>query len=1116
MSGSEDSGIALSMSHERNTPNVDSASEEATATLPREPDSSKSDPVPTNITEVSALPVPEIRATGSRPPSIEPGTDRAGSQMDASDASEPEIDEESGTDPDSETDMWVRRREVMKSRIKLAPRRVKQVNQYNKILEERLTLLEEGTELFEKKLRRLLGGEEISRPPSPEVKAKRQLLEPELKFHLSKGLKHDSETRRVHQIDVFVGEPEAQKSDRFLRRKKQSKSLEDNDMDDGRIASDPILERSSASNDERRLAEEMVKVKNKHFPSLILIEERSITHLFRKFLTGDGTDTDIMMLRPFKPLLQNREEILNIMSEVVTALTRIVDRRAEKDAGPASCVIDLDESAEAVQPNEAIQVTDDAHDKALEETGEKAGDNAVTEEASAPDAISEEEWDTVLKELELYDVANGCEGEYMDGWPTLSEVEKSFKSIRDLFDNYLLPGHMEFRERKAKKVRFCDLWHLFHTGDLVVTKRSTNLDGTETKGRLGMRVLMTAGGRRVIMPKLPAPVFQSPVHLLTSTDKIEPINGTNPFCIYTYYLDFNGSRLVPVRRRIVIAPYHGERNVSDLDVIPMEYAAGVADMLKERGKRFVETVSASIAPYVDCKGLELVTREELNDKVIVDMKGYFGTNPSDIPSFLEPEELDLSETSDCRQGKECSYSCVSCYHRSPVVHDQTTDLETYQEYVNEKPVFNPLSGASSAGLVDPSDFSICHYRVFAYKLRSREWVQVNVQDLQALPESEKGGGFDKLVLSDDHKSILESQVREHFRKRVSQATTGSMENDMDLVRGKGQGLIILLHGAPGVGKTCTAECIADLMEKPLYPITCGDLGSTAEDVEKNLKKHFTLASRWDCVMLLDEADVFLARRKMEDLQRNSIVSVFLRMLEYYKGLLFLTTNRVGTFDEAFTSRVHISLFYPDFDKKTTLAVWQTFINQTVHVLKSSGRSHVTINGDEIIKFAKKHWKDSKDSKRARWNGRQIRNAFHTAVAMAEFRARTQKGGAGYDNGKDVEISVGRVEFEKIASTAREFDTYMTETMGSTYEAKADREGLRKEQKKEEEKVRKNKKKNKQSKSKKESDSDSSESESEDDDDAKKKKKKKKPSKSKKRSDSSSGGESEDDDDSDSD
>lgn len=111
-----------------------------------------------------------------------------------------------------------------------------------------------------------------------------------------------------------------------------------------------------------------------------------------------------------------------------------------------------------------------------------------------------------------------------------------------------------------------------------------------------------------------------------------------------------------------------------------------------------------------------------------------------------------------------------------------------------------------------------------------------------------------------------------------------------------------------MGKTCTAECIAELVKKPLYPITCGDLGSTAEEVEKNLKKHFTLASTWDCVMLLDEADVFLAKRKTEDLHRNSIVSVFLRMLEYYKGLLFLTTNRVGAFDEAFKSRVHISLF----------------------------------------------------------------------------------------------------------------------------------------------------------------------------------------------------------------
>ena len=55
-------------------------------------------------------------------------------------------------------------------------------------------------------------------------------------------------------------------------------------------------------------------------------------------------------------------------------------------------------------------------------------------------------------------------------------------------------------------------------------------------------------------------------------------------------------------------------------------------------------------------------------------------------------------------------------------------------------------------------------------------------------------GFRLLVLPDDHKRILESQIREHFRKRVATSSSASTEDDMDLVRGKGQGLIILVHG----------------------------------------------------------------------------------------------------------------------------------------------------------------------------------------------------------------------------------------------------------------------------------------------------------------------------------
>ena len=80
-------------------------------------------------------------------------------------------------------------------------------------------------------------------------------------------------------------------------------------------------------------------------------------------------------------------------------------------------------------------------------------------------------------------------------------------------------------------------------------------------------------------------------------------------------------------------------------------------------------------------------------------------------------------------------------------------------------------------------------------------------------------------------------------------------------------------GVPGVGKTSTAECVAAQTRRPLFPITCGDIGTTPSEVEQRLEQYFNLAHKWGCVLLLDEADVYLAtREKGGDLQRNSLVS----------------------------------------------------------------------------------------------------------------------------------------------------------------------------------------------------------------------------------------------------
>lgn len=99
------------------------------------------------------------------------------------------------------------------------------------------------------------------------------------------------------------------------------------------------------------------------------------------------------------------------------------------------------------------------------------------------------------------------------------------------------------------------------------------------------------------------------------------------------------------------------------------------------------------------------------------------------------------------------------------------------------------------------------------------------------------------MIDNKYRRLLESLVNNHMspaeQKRVqSQIGEGMPTSQIDLIQGKGRGLIILLHGPPGTGKTSTAEAIAAYTGKPLYAITCGDIGNrpkfrTAHQLDTN-------------------------------------------------------------------------------------------------------------------------------------------------------------------------------------------------------------------------------------------------------------------------------------------
>ncbi|KAJ7339963.1 hypothetical protein DFH08DRAFT_1082466 [Mycena albidolilacea] len=136
----------------------------------------------------------------------------------------------------------------------------------------------------------------------------------------------------------------------------------------------------------------------------------------------------------------------------------------------------------------------------------------------------------------------------------------------------------------------------------------------------------------------------------------------------------------------------------------------------------------------------------------------------------------------------------------------------------------------------------------------------------------------------DCKTLLRSLVEAHHEEAGFD----------DFVKGKGVGLVVNLFEPPGA--------------RPSLP-----------------KRR--ASTSWKAIVLIDEADVFLERPSLHDLERNAMVAVFFRHVEYYRGILF-TTNRVQAFDEAFLSRIHVALHFGELSEASCAQVWRAFVART--------------------------------------------------------------------------------------------------------------------------------------------------------------------------------------------
>jgi ATP-dependent 26S proteasome regulatory subunit len=191
-----------------------------------------------------------------------------------------------------------------------------------------------------------------------------------------------------------------------------------------------------------------------------------------------------------------------------------------------------------------------------------------------------------------------------------------------------------------------------------------------------------------------------------------------------------------------------------------------------------------------------------------------------------------------------------------------------------------------------------------------------------------GASFADLVLPDDQFEAVRSIVA-HAPHRFAVAETFEATE-------RGHGLVALLCGPSGTGKTLAAEAIANELSLDLFRV---DLASVVSkwvgETEKHLRTILDAADRGSAVLLFDEADALFGKRSevhdSQDRFANIEVGYLLQRLESYRGIALLTTNLRSVLDTAFTRRIRYVVQFPHPDAALRARIWRRIFPDGVEV-----------------------------------------------------------------------------------------------------------------------------------------------------------------------------------------
>ncbi|KAH8896765.1 ATPase [Thozetella sp. PMI_491] len=400
--------------------------------------------------------------------------------------------------------------------------------------------------------------------------------------------------------------------------------------------------------------------------------------------------------------------------------------------------------------------------------------------------------------------------------------------------------------------------------------------------------------------------------------------------LHTEIVEFNGSTFVWEKADLMIPKFRGTMPIKEMKGYPLEFhddPRGLMEKLTARGKRVLDFQGLLYCNYTGIS-VSGAKRHNVDGRILVDVAGY--------------RKHQLAQGSREKSAKK------------------STKLRlTEEEQARNKAAM--LGKEDLLKFISPI--------IQGYAMKNKLWMNFFVEDIRPITWNDEA--YDHLVYDEQQKDLVLSFVESHGEKRPTID---------DVIVGKGEGLIVLLSGPPGTGKTLMAEAVADRSHLPLFYLQAEDLGITADVLGANIKKVFEMATEWNAIVLLDEADVFMAERDPHNIARNELVSIFLRELEYFRGIIFLTTNLYATIDHAFRSRVSLHLQFPPLTVEARKTVWKKFLGRVSSPPLQLEDGTMTAGGPVEL--------DDEDlGELAAWqlNGREIKNAVKMVTSWCSYK-----------------------------------------------------------------------------------------------------------------------------------